>query len=296
MANPGPYPMGQPMGPQNMGGPPMGHRGMMPRPPMRQGTSKIVPVVVSAGLAVGVFCGLLFGVGTGKHSEAAPEKATNNVKRADDSFTPESMANPNVKIPDKNAPKGGSNAAVAKAGSADAAGSNAAAEIKPTKLIVEIKPEAAAQSAKVFVDGKQIEGMSADIPLDPGTTKKTVKVVVKAASYKDIDQEVDVEGESVTVKLELSKGRSTATTSAAPSGTSGTAGAGDGGNTAAATGAGGGSHSGGATTGGNTGGGNAGGGNTSGGGKASGGTKSNTNGNTGKTGKTGKGSGGLIDI
>jgi hypothetical protein len=288
MANPGPYPMGSM---QNMGGPPRGQMGMMPRPPARQGTSKMVPVVVSAGLAIGVFCGLLFGVGTGKHSAAAPEKASNNAKRADDSFTPESMANPNVKIPDKNAPKAGSAAAVAARAGSDAAGSGAAAEpvIKPTKLIVEIKPEAAAQNAKVFVDGKQIEGMSADIPLDPGTTKKTVKVVVKAASYKDIDQEVDVEGESVTVKLELSKGRSTPTTSAAPPGAGGTAGASDGGNTAAATGAGGGSHSSGAPAGGNTGGGNAGGG-----GKASGGTKSNSN--TGKTGKTGKGSGGLIDI
>lgn len=290
MANPGPYPMGgQPMGPmQNMGGPPMGQRGMMPRPPMRQGTSKVVPVVVSAGLAVGVFCGLLFGVGTGKHSEAAPEKASNNAKRPEDSFTPESMANPNVKIPDKNAPKAGSNAAVAAKAGSDATGSGAAEPaIKPTKLIVEIKPEAAAAGAKVFVDSKPIEGMSVDIPLDPGATKKTVKVLVKAEKYKDIEQEVDVEGESVTVKLELSKGRSTSTSSTTPT-AAGTAG--DGGNTAAASGAGGGSHSGAAPSVGNTGGGN------TGGGKASGGTKSNTNSNTGKTGKTGKGSGGLIDI
>src|SRR5690242_5178719 len=64
MANPG-YPMQPPM----MGGPPP----MRPSAPMpqRRGTSKAVPVVVSAGLAVGVFCGLLFGLGTGKHDAQA---------------------------------------------------------------------------------------------------------------------------------------------------------------------------------------------------------------------------------
>jgi hypothetical protein len=263
-----------------------GQMGMVPRRPMRQGTSKVVPVVVSAGLAVGVFCGLLFGVGTGKHSEAAPEKASNNVKRADDNFTPESMANPNVKIPDKNAPKAGSNAGAAGgSGQAGSAAGTADPAVKPTKLIVEIKPETAAQNAKVFIDGKQVEGMSADIALDPGATKKTVKVLVKAQGYKDIDQDVDVEGDSVTVKLELSKGRSTST--ATP---------GSDGNNASASGGGAGSHS--AAPSGGTGGGNSGGnagGASTGGSKASSGTKSNNNSNT-KTNKAGKGSGGLIDI
>lgn len=292
MANPGPYPMGQPMGGapmQNMGGPPMGQMGMMPRPPMRQGTSKIVPVVVSAGLAVGVFCGLLFGLGTGKRSDAAPRQASNNAKRDDDtSFTPESLANPNVKIPDKNAPKAGSNAAVAK-GSGDSAGS-AEPAIKPTRLIVEIKPETAAQGAKVLVDGKPIEGMSTDIALDPGTTKKTVKVLVKATGFKDIEQDVDVEGESVNVKLELSKGRSTPTSAATTGGGSegSTASGGTGHTPTAGGGTGGGSTAGGGTSGGGTSGG------TSGGGSKN--TGSKTDGKSGKSGKSGKGSGGLIDI
>jgi len=285
---------------QNMGGPPMGQMGMMPRPQMRQGTSKIVPVVVSAGLAVGVFCGLLFGLGTGKRSDAAPERASNNAKRPEDQqvFAPESLANPNVKIPDKNAPKAGSNA-VAKAGSADPAGSAAEPAIKPTKLIVEIKPETAAQGAKVLVDGKPIEGMSTDIALEPGATKKTVKVLVKASGFKDIEQEVDVEGESVTVKLELSKGRSTATAGATTGGGDGASATGGGSHAPTTGNTGGGSTAGGNTGGGNTGAGNTGGGNTGGGGgsKASGGgTKSNSNSNTGKSGKSGKGSGGLIDI
>jgi hypothetical protein len=288
MANPGPYQMGQPMGAPNMGGPPMGQMGMMPRPPMRQGTSKMVPVVVSAGLAVGVFCGLLFGLGTGSHSVAAPEKASNNAKRDEvQVFQPESLANPNVKVPDKNAPKAGSNAgsgAVAQAG----AGSGSAAEptVKPTKLVVEIKPEAAAQAAKVLVDDKPIEGLSTEIPLEAGASKK-VKVTVKATGYKDIEQEVDVEGESVTVKLDLIKGRS------APTGTAGTHGTGAGGGATATTGSTGGTAQT-PTSGGTGGGATTSGGGGGGGGKASGGTKSNSN--SGKSGKSGKGSGGLIDI
>src|ERR1051325_4886822 len=79
MANPGPYP---PMGQmQPMGGGPMGPMGM--RPQVRQGTSHVVPVVVSAGLAVGVFCGLLFGLGT-KH-EAEPARGTNGAKQSEES-------------------------------------------------------------------------------------------------------------------------------------------------------------------------------------------------------------------
>ena len=66
---------GPPMGGPPTGGPPTG-QGMRP---MRRGTSKAIPVVVSAGLAVGVFCGLLFGVGTGKSSAAPGPSKGNNV-------------------------------------------------------------------------------------------------------------------------------------------------------------------------------------------------------------------------
>lgn len=325
MANPGPYPqMGPPMGgPMQPMGPPMGPMGMQQRRPVRQGTSRVVPVVVSAGLAMGVFCGLLFGLGTGKRSASAEPPKSNGVKRVDDSYTPESMANPNVKIPDKNAPKAGSNAGVAAttgSGSAATTGSGSAATaaagsaagsaepaIKPTKLIVEIKPEAAAATAKVFVDGKPIEGTTTDITPDPGTTKKKVTVLVKAPSYKDVEQEIEIEGDSTTLKLEFTKtGRATGQAAteggtgatAGSSGTTATSGT-SGGTTGASGGAAG--HSGGSTGtggtsgnsgntggGGNGGAGNGGGGN--GGGKATGGGKG-----SGGKGK-GKGSGGLIDI
>src|SRR3982751_647736 len=102
MANQGPYPMG----PQNMGGQPMGQggghmghmgqmghgqMGQMPRPPIRQGTSKVVPVVVSAGLAVGVFCGLLFGVGTGKSHASPAAPGSNRVQANEEPMAPQSV-------------------------------------------------------------------------------------------------------------------------------------------------------------------------------------------------------------
>ncbi len=77
MANPQ-YPMQQPPQMQQ----PMGQQpAHAAPPPARRGTSKIVPVVVSAGLAVGTFCGLLFGVGTGEPADASPSTG-NNVKAA----------------------------------------------------------------------------------------------------------------------------------------------------------------------------------------------------------------------
>ncbi|HEX7699849.1 MAG TPA: hypothetical protein VF403_03980, partial [Kofleriaceae bacterium] len=78
MATPG-YPQMQ----QNpmMGG---GMHGQMPPRPMKRGVSKAVPVVVSAGLAVGVFCGLLFGLGTGDPIAAAAPAKGNNVHATSD--------------------------------------------------------------------------------------------------------------------------------------------------------------------------------------------------------------------
>lgn len=77
MANPG-YPQQPPMG----AGPQVGAAAPPPRP-VRRGTSKAVPVVVSAGLAVGVFCGLLFGLGTGEEVEASNDKPATTAKKDD---------------------------------------------------------------------------------------------------------------------------------------------------------------------------------------------------------------------
>src|SRR3954470_22176904 len=116
--------MATPGYPQMMGGPmaPMpGGAMQMPRP-MRRGSPKIVPVVVSAGLAVGVFCGLLFGLGTGKSNASPAGPVSNGVKANEEPMAPQSVKS-DVKTPPV-AAKAGSGSAVA-AGSA-AAGSAAA--------------------------------------------------------------------------------------------------------------------------------------------------------------------------
>src|SRR5437764_12153583 len=89
MATPGgPYnPMMQPQ----MGQTPQSMQSQQPPPvaavpppkPARPGTSKAVPVVVSAGLAVGVFCGLLFGLGTGDTASASSDPVATSDKKAE---------------------------------------------------------------------------------------------------------------------------------------------------------------------------------------------------------------------
>jgi len=268
-----------------MGGPPAG--GMSPRPIRSEGMSRVVPVVVSAGLAVGVFCGLLFGLGTGKRNAVADTtKASNGVKRVEEpTVDPDSINTPRPKPAIATPPSAGSGSALAAAGSAGSAAGVGAASAAPaanaTKIVVEVKPEAAAQIAKVYIDGKEITGTTADIPLAPGTTKQKVKVAVKAPGFKDVEQDVEAEGESTTLKFELAKGRTSpaATATSEPGAT-----AGGGGTAGGSTG---GNAGGGTANSGSTSGGNAGGGSTS-GTKPTGGSKP-----AGK--KPGKGSA-LIDI
>ena len=86
MANPG-YPQQPQQPPMQQMGQQMPQPGGPPTPaPGKRGTSKMVPIVVSAGLAVGTFCGLLFGVGLGEPATAAPSTG-NNVKPADPAET-----------------------------------------------------------------------------------------------------------------------------------------------------------------------------------------------------------------
>ena len=189
MATPGyPQQMGQmpPMGPPMMGAP------MMPPRPIRRGTSKAVPIVVSAGLAVGVFCGLLFGVGTGNVS-AGPSKG-NNVKKEE-----EGKVAPNA------APQGlGATSTVTPKAPPPPPPAPVQAPPKPkvVKVIVTIEPEAAAKVAKISVDGQEITGNSTDIPAE----KKKVKVEVKAQGFKSTDQTIELlDDDEMTLKIEMAK-------------------------------------------------------------------------------------------
>jgi hypothetical protein len=201
--------------PQQMGGAPQG-AAPMPRP-VRRGTSKAVPVVVSAGLAVGVFCGLLFGVGTGKkEADAAP--SASNVKKEPESnaapaglgastTTPAPAAKPTTTATTPTTPAAGSGAgsgagsATAVAGTTPTTPTTPAKVEKKVKLIVSVKPEAAASIAKVLVDGTAIEGMTTDILGD----KKQVKVEVKAPGYRTAEKKLDLVGDETTLEIELSK-------------------------------------------------------------------------------------------
>lgn len=218
MAAPGYPQMGQ-MPP--MGGPPMGAQ-PMPRP-VRQGTSKAVPVVVSAGLAVGVFCGLLFGVGTGKDAAVAAPASGNNVKKDGEAEPmPEPGAAPKglgataaQPVPPKNtgSAAGSGSAVVAAAGSGAGsaaptvgAGSGSAKpaveEKKVIKLTFKPKPEAAAEVAKISIDGEEIDGLTTEIPFDT----KSIKIEVKASGYKTFTRKQDiVPGEEMAIEFEMSK-------------------------------------------------------------------------------------------
>ena len=220
MAAPGYPQMGQmpPMGGPPMGGPPMGG-GMPPASrPMRRGTSKVVPVVVSAGLAIGVFCGLLFGLGTGKHeADAQPAAGSNTKTGSDTGETPAPTPDKgNLLDPSKTPAAGsaaqagsGSGSAVAAAGSAAGSGS---AAVKPpgpptVKLTIQIKPEAAAKVAKIEVNGKEITGTSIDLPVDT----KVAKVSVTATGYHSASSAVDMAGGDTTIEVELPRRASSGT-------------------------------------------------------------------------------------
>lgn len=214
MATPGYPQMGQM--PPGMGGPPMGgppSMGAVPPPrPMRRGVSKAVPVVVSAGLAVGVFCGLLFGVGTGKKAALAAPSTGSNAHAAKDDTTPPPAGETQNKVTpaDKVQPMATGSNAVAATGSASgsatamagsAAGSAAVAP-KTTKVVIKVKPDAAASVAKIQIDGKEIEGSSIDVPAD----KKSLKIAVTAAGYHSFEpKSYDVSGDDMTVEIELTK-------------------------------------------------------------------------------------------
>jgi hypothetical protein len=215
MANPG-YPqmgqmppgMGPPMGGPPMGGPPMG----MPRPPVRQGVSKAVPVVVSAGLAVGVFCGLLFGVGTGKKDAvAAPSKGTNAKEHPVEDTTnlvqtPVKPITPTAQLGKGSgagsAAGSGAGSAVAMAGSAAGSGAGSgSAAVAMKKLTIKVEPDAAASVAKIQIDGKPLDGTSIELPAET----KSVKVSLTATGYHSIDKSIDLLGDETTVEFPMQK-------------------------------------------------------------------------------------------
>jgi len=176
--------------------------------PMRQGTPKIVPIIMSAGLAVGVFCGLLFGVGKKSEAIAAEPSKGNNVKPATE--TPAAKADPGSApaglgaTAAKPVPAAGSGAKpgtpVAAAGSAAPPPPPPTVEVKKTKLIVVIKT-AAAKDAKLYIDGEEVEGLTTEVPVD----RKTIKVEVKANGFRSYEKKLDLTPGELTLEIEMAK-------------------------------------------------------------------------------------------
>jgi hypothetical protein len=180
---------------------------------MRRGAPKIVPIIMSAGLAVGVFCGLLFGVGKKSEAIAAEPSKGNNVKPAtepaeakpDPRAAPAGLGATAAKPPP---PAPGSGAKPGTATVAAGSGAPAAAPPPPTvveekkiKVTVTLKPEAAMKDAKLYIDGKVAEGTSFEMPAD----KKSVKVEVKAPGYRSVEKTINLTGQDVAVEFETVK-------------------------------------------------------------------------------------------
>jgi hypothetical protein len=232
MATPG-YPQMQQ--PPMMQGGPMGAQ--MPPRPIKRGVSRAVPVVVSAGLAVGVFCGLLFGLGTGDQIAHAEPSKGNNVhpnSGTDDTAPPPSTTSGTAPVAKSGGGIGsgsnganpvaattGSGAGSAKPAAATGSGTGSAAAVTMAKLTIEVLPPAAAAVAKISVDGKELTAsasatpaagsaagsaatppMSVDLPAET----KSVKIAVTASGYHSLDKRVDVTaGAETKVQLELVK-------------------------------------------------------------------------------------------
>lgn len=228
MANPG-YPMQPPMGgPNPLMQPPQQMRPMgQPPMPQRRGTPKAVPVLVSAGLAIGVFCGLLFGLGTGDSEAKANTPAEKKFvgTKIDDgtdttvaqggvgpappkSVTDGSRVTGTIKEPPKTGSAGSAVPAVGSGGSAATVAPPAVPAVKVSKVTFTLKPDTV-KDAKITVDGVEVPSATNTIELQLGDkTKKEVVVQVKAPGFKDFEQKLEVDEGEMKVEYPLSKARS----------------------------------------------------------------------------------------
>jgi len=216
--------------------PPQMQPGMQPMPArpsgipvagtMRKGTPKAVPVVVSAGLAVGVFCGLYFGLGTGKDNDAEAEGASTS--KATGATGPKTAAAGTGEVsnfksgeqPDA-APKvadgsgsaaAGSGSAAAGSGSATVAGTGTGSgsgattgsgSATPAMATVELTFAITPPEANVTLDGEPVVDGKATISFTGNT--KTIRLVAKASGYRSFDKKVtftkDTAGEAIEIKM-----------------------------------------------------------------------------------------------
>jgi hypothetical protein len=164
-------------------GPPPGPAAAPAGGPRRRGTPKIVPIVVSAGLAVGTFCGLLFGVGTGDGAKAAGTGTGTGAAvapiDAGAAVAPVDAAPP---PPDAGVP-------------VDAAAAAAVKVVLTFKVVPAVPTE-------ITVDGVKVEGTTFEVVLEDGA--RTVKIVAKAKGFRTHEKEFAVTKDMV-VPIALKK-------------------------------------------------------------------------------------------
>jgi hypothetical protein len=187
--------------------------------------------VVSAGLAIGVFCGLLFGLGVDNDGAVAatvttaetPKKKDNDVASP---FQPETKKD--VKVPSLAPQVLNKDGTTSPAKTVDAGSAKPPEKTEPPKplkvngtLKVEIEPADAAKVATVTIDAKEIAGASYELDmtedfktatkdLKPDAkkpeVKKELKVVVKAAGFRDYTGKVEIVAErDTTLKVSMQK-------------------------------------------------------------------------------------------
>lgn len=156
---------------------------------------RALPIVVASGLAMGVFAGLLVVRGTGGDDGAPPVApavaAPESGSSATDSPPPASTATAAA-----SAPAAPGSASPVDAGAAAPPSPAAPAARTSAVLSFSVKP----RRAHVLVDGVEIEGTTAEVPLVDGSA--TVEVVVRGRGYKTFTRSYTVtEDQEIQVKL-----------------------------------------------------------------------------------------------
>ena len=141
-------------------------------------TPRAVPIVVSAGLSVGVFCGLLFGLGTGTPVVTAatqPAPKPEPAPRVEVADVPDRTPTPAPPAAPQPPPR--------------------------IKVTVDVTPASAASNAKISIDGQPLTGNSIEVPKE----SKSVRLSIAAPGFRPIDKSIELEGADTTIKQEMAK-------------------------------------------------------------------------------------------
>lgn len=208
-------------------------------PPASGGTPKIVPVLVSMGVAVGTFCGLYFGLGT-KTDEAAADPSGEVATGSGSEGSGSAAVTPDPTGSGSGSSEGsGSGSAVVAATTDDAGAGSGSAVVAATvdagagsgSAVAVVTVDAGAGSgssaggaepalteatvqfsvipptAEVMVDGKPVDGGVITVALTNG--KKSVKITAKASGYRSFEKKMTIEGDQlVSFKMQRRGGGS----------------------------------------------------------------------------------------